>query len=136
MNKYKRLISKTAIFAAGTFTSKVLVLLLMPLYTSILSTEQYGISDLLTQTANLLIPLACIGICDGIFRFAIDCSDEDRPKVFSSTLAVILLGSAALVILSPLLSLVTYFNGYVWLICAYVICANPTANYTANDIYD
>ena len=78
-NKYGRLISNTFIFAVGTFTSKLLVLLLMPLYTSILSTEQYGISDLLTQTANLIIPLACVGICDAIFRFAID--SEDKKKV-------------------------------------------------------
>ncbi len=122
MNKYKRLVSNTLIFAAGTFTSKVLVLLLMPLYTSILSTEEYGISDLITQTANLIIPLACVGISDAIFRFTIDC--EDKKKVFSTAISVIFVGSALLVVLSPLLKLVGYFDGYVWLICAYVICAN------------
>ena len=122
MNKYKRLISNTLIFAAGTFTSKLLVLLLMPLYTSILSTEQYGTSDLITQTANLLIPLACVGICDGIFRFTID--SADKKKVFSTALAVIFAGSLLLAALSPLLGIIGYFDGYVWLICAYVICAN------------
>ena len=121
-NKYGRLISNTFIFAVGTFTSKLLVLLLMPLYTSILSTEQYGISDLLTQTANLIIPLACVGICDAIFRFAID--SEDKKKVFSTALCVIFGGSALLGLISPVLSLVGYFDGYVWLICTYVICAN------------
>ena len=121
-NKYGRLISNTFIFAVGTFTSKLLVLLLMPLYTSILSTEQYGISDLLTQTANLIIPLACVGICDAILRFAID--SEDKKKVFSTALCVIFGGSALLVAISPLLTFVGYFDGYVWLICAYVICAN------------
>ena len=122
MDKYKRLISNTAIFAAGTFTSKLLVLLLMPLYTSILSTEQYGVSDLITQTANLLIPLACVGVCDAIFRFSIDC--EDKKKVFSTALAVIFAGSALLALLSPIFELFSIFDGYSWLICAYVICAN------------
>ena len=93
-NKYGRLVSNTFVFAVGTFTSKLLVLLLMPLYTSILSTEQYGVSDLLTQTANLIIPLACVGICDAIFRFAID--SEDKKKVFSTALCVIFGGSALL----------------------------------------
>ena len=37
MNKYWKLISNTLIFAIGTFSSKVLVFLLMPLYTSVLS---------------------------------------------------------------------------------------------------
>ena len=122
MNKYKKLVSNTLIFAAGTFISKVLVILLMPLYTSILSTEQYGVSDLLTQTAKLIIPLACVGMCEGIFRFAIDA--EDKKGVFSTTLCVIFAGSALTLALSPLLSLIGSFEGYVWLIPAYVICAN------------
>lgn len=33
MDKYKKLISNTIIFAISTFSSKVLVFLLMPLYT-------------------------------------------------------------------------------------------------------
>ena len=69
MGKYKKLLSNTAILGAGTFTSKVLVFLLMPLYTALLSTEQFGVADILTQTANLLIPLSCLGIGDALFRF-------------------------------------------------------------------
>ena len=121
-NKYGRLIFNAFVFAAGSFASKLLVLLLMPLYTSILSTEEYGISDLITQTANLIIPIACVGICDAIFRFTIDA--RDKKKVFSTALCVIFAGSLLLAALSPLFSLVGYFDGYVWLICAYVICAN------------
>ena len=42
MGNYKRLLSNTAILGAGTFASKVLVLLLMPFYTSILSAAEFG----------------------------------------------------------------------------------------------
>ena len=90
MGKYKRLLSNTAILAVGTFASKVLVFLMMPLYTSILATDEFSVADLITQTANLLIPLACVGIVDGIFRFALD-EEKDRKKTFSSGLAVLLL---------------------------------------------
>jgi len=120
--KYIKLASNTAIFAVGTFASKLLVLLLMPLYTSILSAEEYGVSDLISQTANLLIPLAAVGICDGIFRFAID--SEDKKGVLSTALSVLLAGSAVLVALSPIFSFIDFYDGYAWLICAYVICAN------------
>ena len=77
MNKYKRLLSNTAILGMGTFASKVLVFLLMPLYTALLSTEEFGVADLVAQTANLLIPLAAVGICDGLFRFALDTEELD-----------------------------------------------------------
>ena len=83
MGKYKRLLSNTAILGAGTFASKVLVLLLMPFYTSILSTAEFGTADLISQTANLLIPLAAVGICDGIFRFTLD-SAEDKRTILST----------------------------------------------------
>lgn len=123
MGKYKRLLSNTAILGAGTFASKVLVLLLMPFYTSVLSTSEFGTADLIAQTANLLIPLAAVGICDGIFRFALD-SSEDTKGILSTGTAVLLCGSAALCLLIPLLGLWDRLSEYTVLIALYVIAAN------------
>ena len=81
MNKYKKLLSNTLIFGIGTFSSKVMVYLLMPLYTALLSKAEYSTADLITQAANLLMPLAAIGMYDGIFRFAIDAGDR-KKEVF------------------------------------------------------
>ena len=88
MGRYKKLLSNTAILAIGTFASKFLVFFMMPLYTRYLLPEEYSTADLISQTANLLIPLACAGIADGIFRFALDKS-EDKKSVFSSGLTVL-----------------------------------------------
>ena len=124
MSKYKKLISNTAILGAGTFTSKVLVFLLMPLYTALLSTEEFGTADVLTQTSNLLIPLACLGISDGLFRFTLDAHGEDRKNVFSSALWVMLLGMIPLAALIQLLRTINIFDGYIWLIFVYICAAN------------
>lgn len=62
MNKYKNLILNTLIFGLGTFSSKVLVFLLMPLYTRVLTSADYGTVDLIMQTGNLLVPLVMMGI--------------------------------------------------------------------------
>ena len=72
MNKYKKLISNTLILGIGTFGSKLMVYFLMPLYTGFLSPSEYAVADIIAQTANLIIPLACIGISNGVFRFAAD----------------------------------------------------------------
>ena len=122
MSKYKKLISNTLILGAGTFASKVIVLLMMPFYTLILSPEQFGVADLVTQTANMIIPVACVGICEGLFRFTLDC--DDKKKVFTTGIAILSVSSAVIFALLPLLSFFDDLNGYILLIGAYVLCAN------------
>ena len=134
MGRYKRLLSNTAILGAGTFASKLLVFLLMPLYTSILSAAEFGEADIISQTANLLIPLAALGICDGIFRFALESAEDEKGKdsVFSTGITVLSFGSVCILLLVQLLRLISFFDGYVMLVAAYVICANfhsAAANY-------
>lgn len=123
MNKYKKLLSNTLIFGIGTFSSKVMVYLLMPLYTALLSKAEYSTADLITQAANLLMPLAAIGMYDGIFRFAID-AGEKKKEIFSSGMAMLLIGSGVFTLLSPILWKFDYFEGYNWLIVVFVITAN------------
>lgn len=123
MDKYKKLLSNTLILSIGTFSSKLLVYFLMPLYTAILSKEQYGTADLITNAANLLIPFCCIGITHGVFRFAAD-EEENNKVVFSSGVSVLLASSVIFLALSPLISFVPYFESYAWLIAFYVVSSN------------
>ena len=104
MNRYQKLVSDTVIYGIGTFGSKLLVFLLMPLYTAWLSTAQYGTAELISSTANLLIPIACVGISNGVFRFVAE-KGSDREAVFSTSVALLAIGSAVFALLSPLLSL-------------------------------
>ena len=122
-DKYKKLILNTLILGLGVFGSKLLVFLMMPLYTGILSPAEYSLADLISQTANLLMPLACIGITDGVFRFALD-GEKDRKSVLSSGLLVLFVMSVLFIALSPLISLVKYFSSYGLVIVVYVFAAN------------
>lgn len=123
MDKYKKLLSNTLILSIGTFSSKLLVYFLMPLYTAILSAEQYGTADLITNAANLLIPFCCIGITHGVFRFSAD-NEEDHKTIFSSGVSVLLISSGVFILLSPLVSLVPYLENYVCLLAFYVVSSN------------
>ena len=96
--KYKKLCSDTVILALGTFGSKLLVFLLMPLYTALLSPDQYSAAELITGTANLIMPFACMGITTGIFRFAAE-KGSDQAEVFSSGIALLGAGLGALTLI-------------------------------------
>ncbi len=122
MNKYKTLISNTALISLGTFGSKLLVFFMVRFYTGYLTTSQYGTSDLITQTANLLLPIISLGITNGVFRFAID-SAADKKSVFSTGFYCITLGGLLFLGIVPLLMLADQFRGYIWLIVIYTMAS-------------
>jgi len=121
--KYTKLLSNTLIFTVGKFVSKLIVILMLPFYTSYLSSAEYSTSDLITNLCNLLIPIACLGVSEGIFREAAS-AQEDKESFFTNGTVLMLVGGAAFLALSPLLSLFDYFSNYVWLIIIYVLSSN------------
>ena len=68
-SKNRYLINNTIIFAIGNFATKIITFLLVPLYTNMLSTEQFGIVDLLYTICSFLIPLFSFNISEAILRF-------------------------------------------------------------------
>lgn len=123
MNKYRNLISNTLIFAIGTFSSKVLVFLLMPLYTSVLNEAEYGTVDLMVQVGNFLLPLVSCGIINGIIRFGLDKYYRKRD-VFTTGFATILTGFAILLLLEPLLRHIPYLSENTMMIYVFVLMSS------------
>lgn len=95
MGKYKTLLSNTIIFAISTVLSKIVLSLLLPLYTRFLSTEQYGIAELLTSISQLLYPISSLAIHEAIFRFSMDKSYRHEDVLKTSFFATII-GTIAL----------------------------------------
>lgn len=81
-NKYLYLIKNIGLFSISSFGSRILTFLLVPLYTSVLSTEEYGIYDFIHTTANLLIPIVTLNITEAILVFTLD-NDYDNKSVLS-----------------------------------------------------
>ena len=121
--KYKTLLNNTFLLGLGTFGSKLLTFLMVRFYTGVLSPSDYGTADLIMQTANLLIPIASLGITNGVFRFALDRVSQ-RKTVFTGGLITIVLGSAVLLLACPLLSYSSSLKEYAVLICAYTLASN------------
>ena len=121
-NKYATLISNTIIFALGTFGSKLLVFLLMPLYTSYLSTAEYGAMDVVVNVSNMLLPLVIVSINDGVIRFGMDRAYH-RQDVFSTGIWVSLAGFGVFLLFCPLLSRIEMISDYTALIYIYVFAA-------------
>ena len=115
----------TAALTVGRLGSKLLVFLLVRFYTFVLTKEQFGTADLISNVANLLIPLACAGLSGGFFRFAAEARGKrEQTDVFSAGVFILIIASLLFALLAPLLWFVPYFKEHVLLILAYVLCAN------------
>ena len=80
MNKEKQLIKNTAIVSIGKICTQLITFFLLPLYTALLSTEQYGVVDLMNTLVSLFLPIVTLQIEQGIFRYLIDCREDEEGK--------------------------------------------------------
>ena len=99
------LLKDTLWFAVGNFGSKIITLLLVPLYTNVLTTGEYGTADIINTTVSLAVPIFTLSINDAVFRFAMEKSKKPR-EVLNSSLLVVALAPIALCLFYPLISAV------------------------------
>lgn len=72
------LIKNVGILTLSDFASKVMTFLMVPLYTSVLTTAEYGVYDLIMSTLAMLFPILTLNINDAVMRFAMDRSKDVR----------------------------------------------------------
>lgn len=111
MSRYRTLYNNTLIFSISNFASKILGFLMLPLYTRVLSPEEFGTSDLIILTIGLLTPLLTISINEAALRFALD-EKYDNKQVFSYGFKLILLSFIFLLLIYPLLNMINGFKQY------------------------
>ena len=80
-NKYMTLASDIVIFIIGTVFAKAIQFLLMPLYTTYLTTEEYGVAELTNNLSEFFLPIATLCIYEAAFRYAVDPSFDNRKIV-------------------------------------------------------
>lgn len=87
----KQLVKNTAIVAIGQICTKFISFFLLPLYTAVLSTEEYGIVDVLNTYIALLIPLVFLQMDQAVFRNLIDVRNDDKAKsrIMSTALIIV-----------------------------------------------
>lgn len=94
--KYKYLSKNILLFSISSFGQKILAFFLVPLYTGVLSTSQYGTIDLVSTTVSLLVPIFSLSISEAVMRFTI--SDKENDDYISCGLIVIIKGALLLLL--------------------------------------
>ena len=94
MDEKKRLIRNTGIIAIGNLSTKLVSFLLLPLYTSVLTTSEYGIVDYIFSISTFCVPFVTLLMEESMFRFLIDCkSQKEKEEAISLSIVLVLIGS-------------------------------------------
>lgn len=123
LSKAGQLIKNTGILAIGNFSSKLLVFLMVPLYTATLSTGEYGAYDIISSSVSLLVPILTLNVQDALLRFPME-DGADVPRIARFGLGITL-ASSVMVLVAQLAPNAPWsdLTGIVWLAPLYSVSA-------------
>lgn len=129
---FKRIV----IYGLGTFFSKILVFLMVPIYTRVFSPADYGYYDVLLSDMQMLVSICFVEIWSGIIRFMFEDKDPYKPiKTFLSMLPVLMIiysiavwGLSFFIELKYPFAIVTYGISYLLFNVSNSICRGLNRN--------
>ena len=131
----KKLGKNLMIISIGSFSSKILSFLFIPLYTHVLSTSDYGSADLISTTVSLLVPFATLVIGEAMMRFALD-KQYPVGSIFWSGIKAIKYSFPLVAVLSVVLVLFEDFRNYYIILLVHLItsCIYTVLSYYARGV--
>lgn len=90
MSRERDIVKNSLIFTIGRVSAQFAGFLLLPLYSSLLTPEDYGIADLINTLVFLILPIVGVQLDNALFRFTVDArNDTDKQRELFSTELVI-----------------------------------------------
>lgn len=98
----KELIVNILVFGIGTVGSKIIMFILLPIYTIYLTTSELGVAELVVNYMNFLYPIATINIMSAMLRYSMD-EEQDKRRVLQNAVFVV---CAGVIVISLIMSLI------------------------------
>ncbi len=93
-DKFRQLGGQGAIYGIGTILQRLAAFLLLPIYTNLLTTAEYGVLEIVTITGLVAGTLFGLGLRSALFRSIVDGDDDKHWRVVFSTALYITIASA------------------------------------------
>lgn len=106
LKKYKNLFNNSLLFAIGNLGSKFIVFIMLPLYTSRMLPSAFGMVDVITTTAALLLPVVSLSVFDAVLRFSME-KETDYTTLYSNSIRITQIGTIICLILTPIIYLIS-----------------------------
>lgn len=84
MSRESTILKNTAIYAIGNFGSKILVYIMVLVYTHFITPKELGYYDLILVTISLILPIVMCSLDEGIYRWLINNENENIIEIIST----------------------------------------------------
>lgn len=124
MNREKNLAKNTIIITIGKICTQLITFFLLPLYTGILSTEEYGTVDLLNTLVSLLLPIVTFQVEQAVFRELIEVrgKKDKESRIISSAVITVIFQCIVYLVIFALIS--PFINNHYKFFLATNVVAN------------
>lgn len=85
MGNGEKLLKDTLLYGIANFGSKILVFLMLPLYTHYFTTSEFGLWDVFMATTSLLAPFITFELVSATYRWLLDETSDDRRQTVITT---------------------------------------------------
>ena len=97
-NRNVELAKNTLILGLGQFVPKLISLIVLPILTAYLSSEEYGNYDFINSFSSLLLPIMTLQIQQAVFRYLLASKDdEDKTRYTTNSIIYVLISSLLIV---------------------------------------
>lgn len=128
MSKGKEMAKNTIIILIGKICTQFLSFFLLPLYTSFLKSDEFGVVDLITTYVSLLVPCITLQIENALFRFLVEQreNEEKKKKIITNTLFSVIYLLLICMIIYEVIGIFVYikYQYYVLGIIVFTIFSN------------
>lgn len=124
MSREKNLAKNTIIITIGKICTQLITFFLLPLYTGILSTEEYGTVDLLNTLVSLLLPIVTFQVEQAVFRELIEVrgKKDKESRIISSAVITVIFQCIVYLVIFALIS--PFINNHYKFFLATNVVAN------------
>ena len=124
MSREKNLAKNTIIITIGKICTQLITFFLLPLYTGILSTEEYGAVDLLNTLVSLLLPIVTFQVEQAVFRELIEVrgKKDKESRIISSAVITVIFQCIVYLVIFALIS--PFINNHYKFFLATNVVAN------------
>ena len=110
----KNTVKQTSIYSIGNLSSKLIGFILLPLYTSYLTTAEYGILAIIEASGQILIGIFAFSLPTAMLRWCATEKEEEQQKsiVFTTLISTLLIAVSLSIVLIPFSSKfsILFFN--------------------------